>query len=177
MFSDKSPLISGATSFFINQEPDPQSVWWFDKLFEDEDKGTFSCLKLTWSQRILFCLGFCGFGMLCIFMSLSFFFLPTRFAMTFTFGNILIFIGTSFLRSIKSQCQSLLNDPSKLISFIIYFASIGITLFSGLYINSTLLTIVSIVIEICSCIWYIASYIPYAQTCLSTTCKGCFRRN
>ncbi|ELP83759.1 vesicle transport protein SFT2B, putative [Entamoeba invadens IP1] len=177
MFTDTTPLISGATSFFITKSDDPDSSSWFDRLFEDEDKGMFSCLQLTWTQRMLCCVIFCGLGFLSLFISLSFFIFPTKFALIFTFGNVLLFVGTSFLRSVKAQIVSIFNDPAKLVAVIIYFVSIGLTLFSSLYLNSTILTLLSVIIEICSCVWYVASYIPYAQTCLSSAFKSCFKKS
>ncbi|KAL7716897.1 Vesicle transport protein [Entamoeba marina] len=141
MFNERQPLLSGMTSFFKKEEVDPQSSTWFDTLFEDEDKGTFTCISLTWSQRMLFATGFCFFGIL----------------------------------SLSSQFRSLRTDPAKATAFVIYVSSIGATLFSGLYVESTFLTIFCVIIEVLACVWYIASYIPFAHSCLSATFKSCFR--
>ncbi|KAF8412027.1 hypothetical protein HHK36_004587 [Tetracentron sinense] len=79
--------------------------------------------------------------------SMLVFFNPIKFAITFTFGNLLSLGSTAFLIGPKRQVTMML-DPVRIYATAIYLASIIIALFCALYVSPyKLLTFLAITIE------------------------------
>jgi hypothetical protein len=56
------------------------------------------------------------------------------------------------------------------VASIMYLTTLLGTLYSA-SVSNVLLTMVLVVVQICAALWYVASYIPYAQTCLWGTAQ------
>ena len=64
---------------------------------------------------------------------------------------------------------SLVLSPTRFAKF--YAASIVLTLLAALRVRSAVLTAVFVVAQIAAGLWYAASYIPGAQSCLQSTAR------
>jgi hypothetical protein len=99
---------------------------------------------------------------------------PTRFALTYTAGSILSLAGTTFLIGFKRQLKSVFDKKRRVVSTVL-LVSIAMTLVSALLLKNALLTLLFIVLQVGSFIWYVASYIPWGRTCLKGCVKKCCR--
>lgn len=111
-------------------------------------------------------------GLACTFLSMLVFFRPIKFAITFTFGNMLALGSTAFLIGPKRQVGMML-DPVRIYATALYIASIIIALFCALYVHNKLLTLFAIILEFSALIWYSLSYIPFARSMVSKVMVAC----
>ncbi|KAL3521634.1 hypothetical protein ACH5RR_019783 [Cinchona calisaya] len=129
----------------------------------DEPEGL---CQLSPTQRI------CGFaacllaGLVCMFLSMIVFVKPIKFALLFTFGNILAVGSTAFVIGPAQQMRMML-DPVRIFATSIYVGFVVVALICALLIHSKILTIIAIICEICAFIWYSLSYIPFARRMVS----------
>ncbi|KAL7003593.1 hypothetical protein U1Q18_004745 [Sarracenia purpurea var. burkii] len=91
---------------------------------------------------------------------------PIKFAVLFTFGNMLAVGSTAFLIGPGQQIRMML-DPVRIYATAIYIGCVVLALICALWIHSKVLTILAIVSEICALIWYSLSYIPFARRVVS----------
>ena len=131
------------------------------------------CPSMTYTQRMYgfaICL---GLGILVSLLSCIFiFFLDfVAFGVTYTIGNLMSIGSSLFLSGPVRQIQSMCR-PVRAICTIVYFVSMALTLFVALYVQSGLLTLLCAAIQFCALVWYMLSYIPYAQNCLCSCFKS-----
>ena len=155
------------------QEEDIFAESWFDSLFQKDDYSCFSSCKIPFKIRMAIIAILTLFGLIALLSSFTFILIPMKFAKTFTVGNICILLATMFMRSIKSQINSLFADKPKLIAFVVYILSIMLVLFTALKLKSFILTLPAIIIEIIALMYYLLSYIPYGQQLLTNCLKSC----
>ncbi|KAI3757727.1 hypothetical protein L6452_05270 [Arctium lappa] len=105
-------------------------------------------------------------GLVCMFLSTIVFAIPIKFAVLFTFGNLLAVGSTGFLMGATRQLQ-MMFDSVRIYATAIYIGFVVLALICALWIHSKLLTILAILCEICALIWYSLSYIPFARTVVS----------
>ncbi|KAL3524405.1 hypothetical protein ACH5RR_017239 [Cinchona calisaya] len=130
----------------------------------DEPEGGLCSLSPT--QRVY---GFAACllaGLVCMFLSMIVFIKPIKFALLFTFGNMLAVGSTAFLIGPGQQIRMML-DPVRIYATAIYVGCVVIALICALLIHSKILTIIAIICEICALIWYSLSYIPFARRIVS----------
>ncbi|KAJ0707165.1 putative vesicle transport protein, Got1/SFT2 [Helianthus annuus] len=92
--------------------------------------------------------------------------IPIKFAVLFTFGNMLAVGSTTFLMGPARQLQ-MMFDPVRIYATSIYIGFVVLALICALWIHSKLLTMIAILCEICALIWYSLSYIPFARSIVS----------
>ena len=129
-----------------------------------EDSGGLCSLSPT--QRIY---GFAACliaGLACMLLSMIVFAKPIKFALLFTFGNVLAVGSTAFLLGPAQQLGMML-DNARVFATAIYIGCVVIALICALLIHDKLLTIIAIIIEIGALIWYSLSYIPFARRMVS----------
>ncbi|CAN1751174.1 Vesicle transport protein SFT2B [Linum perenne] len=100
-------------------------------------------------------------------LSLVVFAKPIKFALLFTFGNILAVGSTAFLIGTGQQL-SLMFDSTRVYATSIYLGSVVVSLICALLIHNKVLTLIAIICEICALTWYSLSYIPFARTMVSS---------
>ncbi|XAR71639.1 hypothetical protein NMG60_11018011 [Bertholletia excelsa] len=105
-------------------------------------------------------------GLVCMFLSLIVFAKPIKFAVLFTFGNMLAIGSTAFLLGPLQQIRMML-DPVRIYATAVYIGCVALALICALWIHSKILTIIAIISEICALIWYSLSYIPFARRVVS----------
>uniref|UniRef100_A0A5B7CCF4 Vesicle transport protein n=1 Tax=Davidia involucrata TaxID=16924 RepID=A0A5B7CCF4_DAVIN len=105
-------------------------------------------------------------GLVCMFLSLIVFAKPIKFAVLFTFGNLLAVGSTAFLIGPGQQLR-MMFDPVRVYATSVYVGCVVVALICALWIHSKVLTILAIISEICALIWYSLSYIPFARRMVS----------
>mmetsp|Transcript_34916 Transcript_34916/g.31442 ORF Transcript_34916/g.31442 Transcript_34916/m.31442 type:complete len:162 (-) Transcript_34916:25-510(-) len=97
---------------------------------------------------------------------------PTKFAITFTLGNIVSLAGTLFLVGPKKQFKNM-GKPTRLVTTIVYISSMVAILVCVLFLDvPPIVLLLLVIVELCAFVWYCASYIPYGRKCL----KMCFKK-
>ncbi|XP_057951622.1 uncharacterized protein LOC131146216 isoform X2 [Malania oleifera] len=129
----------------------------------DESDGLCS---LSTTQRIYAFAACFVAGFACMFLSLIVFAKPVKFAVLFTFGNVLAVGSTAFLIGPGQQLRMML-DPVRIYATAIYVGCVVIALICALLIHNKILTVLAIICEICALIWYSLSYIPFARQMVS----------
>ena len=134
--------------------------------------------SLTLKERLIgFAICF-GLGTLFQFMSLGSMLgvllgRPNKFAFLYTCGNLISIFGTFFLVGPKRQFKNM-THPYRRKAASIFLSAIVLTIVSLYMLQSRLLTVISVIIQFCAYIWYIATYIPYGQECLGYITRKLF---
>ncbi|CAI9767716.1 unnamed protein product [Fraxinus pennsylvanica] len=129
----------------------------------DETEGLCSLSPLQRLYGFAACL---AAGLVCVFLSLIVFVKPIKFALLFTFGNVLAVGSTAFLIGPQQQLRMML-DPVRVYATAIYAGCVVLALICALLVHSKILTIIAIICEICALVWYSLSYIPFARRVVS----------
>lgn len=94
---------------------------------------------------------------------------PQTFAICFSLGILVSMAGSGFLIGFKRQCRMMFK-PSRFITTIIFLSALVLTLVSALVLKSRLLTFIFMLVEIVAYIWYVISYLPFAQRLVIKFC-------
>ncbi|KAF3173131.1 protein transport protein sft2 [Orbilia oligospora] len=127
---------------------------------EEEEGGMFA--MSYWDRMLGFAI--CNLGaavcfVICFFLFPAFIFKIPKFAALWTVGSLLFLSSWAILYGPVNYARHLLS--SERLPFTgIYFGSIALTLYFALGLHSALLTIISMVIQLCSLLWYLVSYFP-----------------
>ncbi len=116
-----------------------------------------------------------AFGMLISFLSTLQMAKPTSFGLLYTLGNIVSVMATGFLIGPKRQLKGAFEKKRALATVIFIISMIG-TLVAALYWKITIVVIIFIIFQFCALVWYTASYIPFAQSFITSTLQACCRR-
>ncbi|KAL9334663.1 hypothetical protein Peur_071844 [Populus x canadensis] len=100
------------------------------------------------------------------YQSLIVFAKPIKYALLFTFGNVLAVGSTAFLIEPGRQL-GMIFDPARIYATAIYIGCVVLALICALLIHIKILTVFAIIFEICALIWYSLSYIPFARRMVS----------
>ncbi|CAA2998738.1 vesicle transport protein SFT2B isoform X3 [Olea europaea var. sylvestris] len=128
--------------------------------------GTEGLCSLSPLQRLYGFAACLAAGLVCVFLSLIVFVKPIKFALLFTFGNVLAIGSTTFLIGPQQQLRMML-DPVRVYATAIYAGCVVVALICALLVHSKILTIIAIICEICALVWYSLSYIPFARRVVS----------
>ncbi|GLT63640.1 hypothetical protein SLA2020_361880 [Shorea laevis] len=134
-----------------------------ESLLEQESDGICSLSPIQRMYAFAACL---GSGLVIMFLSLIVFAKPIKFALLFTFGNVLAVGSTAFLMGPERQLRMML-DSVRIYATAIYVGFVVLALICALLIHSKILTIIAIICEICALFWYCLSYIPFARRIVS----------
>ncbi|KAH9646417.1 Vesicle transport protein [Citrus sinensis] len=126
-----------------------------ESFLEDESDGICS---LSYTQR-MYAFAAC----LLAGLSIIVFVRPIKFAILFTFGNLLAVGSTAFVIGPAQQINMMFDSartdyPGK---------ALGSSESFSFPIHSKILTILAIICEICALLWYSLSYIPFARRMIS----------
>ncbi|TVU22891.1 hypothetical protein EJB05_32612 [Eragrostis curvula] len=105
-------------------------------------------------------------GLALMILSLLVFVRPIKFAVLFTFGNIMAVGSTAFVMGPQKQLR-MMFDPVRVYASAIYVGCVILALIFALWIHDKLLTLIAIICEICALFWYSLSYIPFARRMVS----------
>ncbi|KAB2055128.1 hypothetical protein ERO13_A11G014300v2 [Gossypium hirsutum] len=130
------------------------------------DENSEGICSLSTTQRIYASAACLLSGLVLMFLSLIVFAIPIKFALLFTFGNVLAVGSTAFLMGPEQQLR-MMFDSVRVYATVIYIGFVILALICALWIQSKILTLLAIICEICALIWYCLSYIPFARRIVS----------
>nr|ACG36321.1 SFT2 domain containing 2 [Zea mays] len=140
---------------------------------DDEDQSEDSILadtedlcSLSPLQRIYAFAACLVAGLTLMILSFIVFARPIKFAVMFTFGNILAVGSTAFVMGPQKQLR-MMFDPVRLYATAVYVGCVVLALIFALWIHDKLLTLIAVICEICALFWYSLSYIPLARRMVS----------
>ncbi|XRB08245.1 vesicle transport protein [Pycnococcus provasolii] len=140
----------------ITEEPEPTLL--------DTVRAEFSeATTMSYTTRFY---GFCAcfsVGILMSMMSSLFWGNPTKFGVTYTFGNLISICSMMFLFGPKAQIEGM-TKSYRVIATLLYVLCMVATLVSALYLRDPLLTLICIIAQSAALTWYCLSYIPYARS-------------
>merc|ERR1740123_1258645 len=93
---------------------------------------------------------------------------PAKFAVLYTFGNVIAIASTCFLWGPCAQLKSMFKSH-RLIATSIYLCSMIATLYCAFTHQKTILVIFCIIVQFAALLWYCLSFIPYARQ-MVTSC-------
>ena len=94
---------------------------------------------------------------------------PEKFAICFTFGNLIGLSSSAFLVGPWQQLQNMFN-PVRIIATCLYLLSIGLTLYLAFGVKVAGYVIISLILQTLALGWYCLSYIPYGRTMMQKFC-------
>ncbi|XP_074319812.1 uncharacterized protein LOC141656708 [Silene latifolia] len=133
---------------------------------EDNNNNTDDFCNLTYTQRLYAFAGCLIGGFLLLFLSMVAFVKPIKFALLFTFGNMLAVGSTAFLIGPAEQLRKMF-DPVRMYATAVYLGCLLLALICAILIHNKILTVLAMICEICALIWYSLSYIPFARSMVS----------
>ena len=142
---------------------------WFS-VFPSEPEP--ACLpQLSYTKRLTFfiCTGLAGLA--CLFLSTMFLVLPRMFAKWYTLGSLLLLGSTFFLVGPSQQIKSMFQ-PSRWVASALYLFSLAGTLYTALRLKNLGLTIIMVILQTVSAVYYGATYVPLGTTCLQGTARS-----
>ncbi|KAN0038288.1 hypothetical protein ACTA71_000460 [Dictyostelium dimigraforme] len=131
--------------------------------------------SLSYFQRLtgfIICL---VIGIIFLGMSTMVLFIPRQFAKFYSLGSLSIIIGLVILVGVKKQIANIMSSKERLYSTILYIGSIFATIYFALSLQSTILTLLFVVIQFITVIWYSLSYIPFGQSMITGTFSTVFK--
>eukprot|EP00029_Vermamoeba_vermiformis_P012088 TRINITY_DN689_c0_g1_i1.p1 TRINITY_DN689_c0_g1~~TRINITY_DN689_c0_g1_i1.p1 ORF type:complete len:166 (-),score=28.99 TRINITY_DN689_c0_g1_i1:89-586(-) len=143
---------------------------WFGEL-TGATQNESCCPSLSYKQRITGTVVCAVLAFLLIMVSTFFIAVPILFAILYSFGNLALILSTSFLVGPLKQLKTMFQ-ASRVISTLLFFIALGLTLFSAIYLGAMLLTILMVIIQFLAFAWYVMSYIPFAQRMICGCVKG-----
>jgi hypothetical protein len=131
------------------------------------DQAEALCPDLTYRNRIIGFAACCGAGwVLTLFAMISFLTMlvgsPATFAVVFSLSQVLNVAGICFLSGPKAQVRGL-KKPGRLISTVLFFGSIVMTILTATLTGIKLLIILFVVLELVCYVWYCLSFFPFGQ--------------
>ncbi|XP_015571182.1 vesicle transport protein SFT2A [Ricinus communis] len=139
-------------------------------LLDDEESDSYCSLSPT--QRMYAFAACLVAGLASMFLSVIVLLRPIKFAVLFTFGNLLAVGSTAFLIGPAQQLR-MMFDSARIYATAVYIGFVVMALICALWIHSTILTVIAIICEFCALIWYSLSYIPFARTMVSNLMVRC----
>jgi hypothetical protein len=160
----------GAGSGGASSSASPAGISGWFSIFPSEPEP--ACLpQLSYTKRLtLFvCTGLTGLA--CLFFSTMFLILPRVFAKWYTLGSLLLLGSTFFLVGPTQQLRSMFQ-PNRWFASVLYLFSLAGTLYTALRLQNLGLTIIMVVVQTASAVYYGATYVPLGTTCLQSTARS-----
>lgn len=127
------------------------------------------CVEFEFTQRMVLGIGFLVAGLLLLGIAPLFIKVPTNFVWTYGFANIFVLVSCVFLIGPVRQLRVLVHDKMKVLAVGMYVCGMIAALIAALKVKMVVMTLFFVAFQLCSAFWYLGSYIPYVQTCISKT--------
>ncbi|KAL1897075.1 Protein transport protein sft2 [Sporothrix stenoceras] len=130
----------------------------------EEEEGWFALSR--WDRLLIF--GGCNLGALACFVICFALFpivatRPRKFVILWTLGSVLFLSSFAAMMGPWAYVQHLASTP-RLPFTAAYFGSIALTLYFSLGLHSTILTLISAIIQLACLLWYLVSYFPMGSS-------------
>ncbi|KAJ1372428.1 hypothetical protein KIN20_034592 [Parelaphostrongylus tenuis] len=102
-----------------------------------------------------------------------------KFAALNTLGSVLLLLSFAFLWGPSAYMQHLVSKQRRLVT-VCYMSSLFATLYSSLWLQSTLFTFIAAVFQAFSLVWFVLSYVPGGERGLrfmSSLCASVLRKS
>ena len=113
----------------MRQEPEPEGM------LSELTSALSTDWGLTWTQRLTGFAACFTLGLLCSLLSTLFMLQPTKFGITYSFGNLLSLGSTGFLVGPGRQLRNMFK-AHRAIATLIFFAMLGMTLYAALKVRT-----------------------------------------
>lgn len=167
----------------------------FKKFFDDGDSGAPApsgakagdseglmdelnqLCKLSYKTRLIGFASCCAIGIVISFLSFITIANPVRFAVLYSFGNLVSLAATMFLMGPVKQFKNMFDEKRR-VATIVYLSALVATLVIALWQGKKLviLVLLLVVVQFLALIWYTLSYIPYGRTVAASAVTGCFKK-
>jgi len=132
--------------------------------------------SLTKKQRIVGFMTCLVLGLFCFSFSTVYIpmivFKARKFALLFSMGSVFVMGSFSFLWGPVNHAKHLFNRE-RLPFTSVYIGSLALTLYFAMGLQSTVLTTIAAVCQVCALLWFVISYIPGGQTGLKFFTRIC----
>ncbi|KAK2737177.1 protein transport protein sft2 [Myotisia sp. PD_48] len=130
----------------------------------EEEEGWFALSR--WDRILIF--AGCNVGALACFVLCFVLFpvltlKPRKFAILWSVGSVLFLVSWAVLMGVVPYFKHLTSGP-RLPFTLIYFSTIGLTLYFAVGLHSTILTLISSIFQLLALIWYLVTYFPLGST-------------
>ncbi|KAF7503375.1 hypothetical protein GJ744_003939 [Endocarpon pusillum] len=130
----------------------------------EEEEGWFALSR--WDRLLVF--GCCNLAAAACFVSCYLLFLvlatrPRKFAILWSVGSILFLASWAVLMGPRQYIQHLISGP-RLPFTAAYFGSIALTIYFAVGLHSTILTLLSSILQLAALVWYLVSYFPMGSS-------------
>jgi len=130
----------------------------------EEEEAWFALSR--WDRLLIF--GGCNLGALACFVLVFALWpimmaKPKKFAILWSLGSALFLASWAVMMGPMTYFQHLISTP-RLPFTAAYFGSIGLTLYFSLGLGSTILTLISSLIQLACLLWYLVSYFPMGSS-------------
>lgn len=129
------------------------------------------CPTLSFKQRITGLACMVALSLVFNMMAFGVWWSPTKFAFFFCCANACS-VGASFFLSGPTTQLRMMFDEERRVATLAYLCALVCTLTSVLILNSTVLTIFFVLIQMVAFVWYTLSYIPYGHQTAKTFING-----
>jgi hypothetical protein len=102
-------------------------------------------------------------------------FAPAKFASAFTFASLMWLLAMACVRGPRTMAATLFSNGNLLVTMA-YLASIALTLYATMVVQSYLLTMVAVAVQLGAAAWYSASFIPGGTAAMSALSGMLFAR-
>jgi len=134
------------------------------------DPSSYFGYKLSGVQKLYTVGGLLILGTFCIFA--AFLFLPwllinpSKFAVTYTFGSVLILSSLGVLRGFKQFATDMYNTERRYFS-IAYFTSLLLTLYFSVMVQSYFMVLLLLIFQVVALLWFVISFFPGGSSSFS----------
>ncbi|KAA8499855.1 Vesicle transport protein SFT2A [Porphyridium purpureum] len=177
MFASFGAQVTGALQSRVEQaqdmlygEPEEEPYQGHTQALYDEVN---EALQMPYWQRVIACVAGMSIGAAMIFISVLFLPMiilrPTKFAMSFTLGNLVCLASICFLVGPSAQLEAMLH-PVRATAGMLYITSLLSTLIFAFFAKHAryFLVLVSVIVELGALAWYALSYVPYGRQLIAS---------
>jgi len=97
---------------------------------------------------------------------------PEKFALLYTFGNVVSLCSTACLWGPCSQLRDMFK-PVRVVATCLYLASMVLTLVCAFQLRMMIPTLCALLLQMFAMAWYCLTYIPFGQDLLARCLAGC----
>jgi len=132
------------------------------------------CPSLTYKQRVMGAASCLALGLVIdLFATMALFMGRAHvadYAILYTLGNMTAICGSGFLVGPARQAK-VMCEPVRRVACTIYLCTMVATVVVAVTVGNILLIFAMLVVQYTALIWYGASFIPFARTCIIKACK------
>eukprot|EP01112_Ceratiomyxa_fruticulosa_P022130 TRINITY_DN8020_c0_g1_i1.p1 TRINITY_DN8020_c0_g1~~TRINITY_DN8020_c0_g1_i1.p1 ORF type:complete len:164 (-),score=23.74 TRINITY_DN8020_c0_g1_i1:138-629(-) len=88
---------------------------------------------------------------------------PKKFAKLYTIGSLFIVGGVITLSGLKKVISNITSSSDRLTATLVYLGSMVGTLYAALSLKNSILTLLMVLIQFASALWYTLSYVPFGH--------------